>query len=748
METKQENVIPTDYAEVMQKSYIDYAMSVIISRALPDVRDGLKPVQRRTLYDMYELGIRYDRPYRKCARIVGDTMGKYHPHGDSSIYEALVVMAQDFKKGKTLVDGHGNFGSIEGDGAAAMRYTEARLEKLTQDVFLEDLDKNVVDFMPNFDETEKEPVVLPVRIPNLLVNGADGIAVGMATSIPPHNLGEVVDAVKAYMKNNDISVKGLMRYLKGPDFPTGGLVVNKDDLLKIYETGTGKLRVRGKVETVKLKGGRQQLVITEIPYTMIGANIGKFLNDIASLVESKKTTDIVDISNQSSKEGIRIVLDLKRDADVENLTNMLYKKTKLEDTFGVNMLAVVDGRPETLSLKQVIEHHVDFVFDVTTRKYTTLLNKEQEKKEIQEGLIKACDVIDLIIEILRGSKSREQVKKCLVEGNTEEIKFKSRSSEKAAKTLQFTERQATAILEMRLYKLIGLEMEALQAEYGETMKNIALYEDILNNYDSMAAVIMKDLDQIKKEYGSRRRTIIENAEEAIYEEKKMEEMEVTFLMDRFGYMRVIDKSAYERNKDAATAENKYVFHCMNTDKICIFTDKGKMHSVKVADIPLVRFRDKGTPADNLSNYNSTEEQMLYVAPLAEIRQSTLLFVTASSMCKLVSGAEFEAAKRTIVSTKLGDEDSLIFVGSADEMEQIVLQSEGGYFLRFQKQDVSSMKKTSIGVRGMKLAEGDRVSHAYMLETRQEYTIEYHDKPYTLNKVKLSRRDTKGIKPRI
>ena len=748
METKQENVIPTNYAEVMQKSYIDYAMSVIISRALPDVRDGLKPVQRRTLYDMYELGIRYDRPYRKCARIVGDTMGKYHPHGDSSIYEALVVMAQDFKKGKTLVDGHGNFGSIEGDGAAAMRYTEARLEKLTQDVFLEDLDKNVVDFMPNFDETEKEPVVLPVRIPNLLVNGADGIAVGMATSIPPHNLGEVVDAVKAYMKNNDISVKGLMRYLKGPDFPTGGLVVNKDDLLKIYETGTGKLRVRGKVETVKQKGGRQQLVITEIPYTMIGANIGKFLNDIASLVESKKTTDIVDISNQSSKEGIRIVLDLKRDADVENLTNMLYKKTKLEDTFGVNMLAVADGRPETLSLKQVIEHHVDFVFDVTTRKYTTLLNKEQEKKEIQEGLIKACDVIDLIIEILRGSKSREQVKKCLVEGNTEGIKFKSRSSEKAAKTLQFTERQATAILEMRLYKLIGLEMEALQAEYGETMKNIALYEDVLNNYDSMAAVIMKDLDQIKKEYGSRRRTIIENAEEAVYEEKKMEEMEVTFLMDRFGYMRVIDKSAYERNKDAATAENKYVFHCMNTDKICIFTDKGKMHSVKVADIPLVRFRDKGTPADNLSNYNSTEEQMLYVAPLAEIRQSTLLFVTASSMCKLVSGAEFEVAKRTIVSTKLGDEDSLIFVGSADEMEQIVLQSEGGYFLRFQKQDVSSMKKTSIGVRGMKLAEGDRVSHAYMLETRQEYTIEYHDKPYTLNKVKLSRRDTKGTKPRI
>ena len=310
----QENIIRTEYSEIMQKSYIDYAMSVIIARALPDVRDGLKPVQRRTLYDMYELGIRYDRPYRKCARIVGDTMGKYHPHGDSSIYEALVVMAQDFKKGLPLVDGHGNFGSIEGDGAAAMRYTEARLQKITQEVYLKDMDKNVVDFVPNFDETEKEPSVLPVRIPNILVNGADGIAVGMATSIPPHNLGEVIDGVIAYMKNNQITTKELMKYIKGPDFPTGGIIVNKDDLLSIYETGTGKIKIRGKVETEKGKNGRTLLVISEIPYPMIGANIGKFLNDVAALIETKKTTDILDISNQSSKEGIRIVLELKKGA--------------------------------------------------------------------------------------------------------------------------------------------------------------------------------------------------------------------------------------------------------------------------------------------------------------------------------------------------------------------------------------------------------------------------------------------------
>ena len=366
MDREQEQIIRTEYSELMQKSYIDYAMSVIVSRALPDVRDGLKPVQRRTLYDMYELGIRYDRPYRKCARIVGDTMGKYHPHGDSSIYESLVVMAQGFKKGLPLVDGHGNFGSIEGDGAAAMRYTEARLQKVTQDAFLSDLDKDVVDFGPNFDETEKEPQVLPVRLPNLLVNGSEGIAVGMVTSTPPHNLGEVIDAVKATILNHKITTEELMQYIQGPDFPTGGIVINKDDLFSVYETGTGKIRLRGRVEIEKLKGGKERIVITEIPYTMMGANIGKFLNDIAGLVENKTTTDIVDISNQSSKDGIRIVLELRKNADTQNIINMLYKKTRLEDTFGVNMLAVANGKPETLGLKAIIEHHIDFQFELAT----------------------------------------------------------------------------------------------------------------------------------------------------------------------------------------------------------------------------------------------------------------------------------------------------------------------------------------------------------------------------------------------
>ena len=740
-------IIRTEYSDVMKKSYIDYAMSVIIARALPDVRDGLKPVQRRTLYDMHELGIRYDRPYRKCARIVGDTMGKYHPHGDSSIYEALVVMAQEFKKGMVLVDGHGNFGSIEGDGAAAMRYTEARLAKLTQEVYLADLDKNVVDFGPNFDETEKEPLVLPVRIPNLLVNGAEGIAVGMATSIPTHNLGEVVDAVKAYMMDNEITTKGLMKYIKGPDFPTGGIVVNKDDLAHIYENGQGKIKLRGKVEVEELKGGKKQLVISEIPYTMIGSGIGKFLNDVYHLVETKLTSDITDISNQSSKEGIRIVLELKKGADVENLENMLYKKTRLEDTFGVNMLAVANGRPETLSLKQIIEHHVDFQFELSTRKYRTLLAKEQEKKEVQEGLIKACNVIDLIIEILRGSKNVKDAKACLIRGETENIQFKSKISKKMAAMLRFTERQATAILEMRLYRLIGLEIEALEREHEQTLKNIARYEDLLNNYDSMAELIMSELDEIKKNYGRKRRTKVENAEEAVFEEKKIEEQEVVFLMDRFGYARTVDPSVYERNKEAADQENKYIVHCLNTGKICMFTDTGKMHQVKVLDLPYGRFRDKGTPIDNVSNYDSTEEQIVYICDGEQLRYAKLLFATRQGMIKKVEGSEFLVSKRTIVATKLQDEDALIGVWLVTEGQQAVLRTKGGYFLRFAADDIPQKKKGAVGVRGIRLQKKDELEEVYLFTEGTETKVKVGEREVTLNRLKQAKRDGVGTKSR-
>ena len=744
----EEKIIKTEYSEVMQKSFIDYAMSVIIARALPDVRDGLKPVQRRVLYDMHELGIKYDKPYRKSARIVGDTMGKYHPHGDSSIYDALVVMTQEFKKGLPLVDGHGNFGNIEGDGAAAMRYTEARLPKVTQEAFLADLDKDVVDFVPNFDETEKEPSVLPAKFPNLLVNGSEGIAVGMATSIPPHNLGEVADAVKAYMLDESITTKELMNYIKGPDFPTGGIVINQDDLLDIYETGIGKIKVRGKVDIEKGKAGKTNVVISQIPYPMIGANISKFLMDVAALSESKKTMDIVDISNQSSKEGIRIVIELRKDADVDNFINMLYKKTRLEDTFGVNMLAIADGRPEVTGLKQIIKHNVDFQFQVATRKYTTLLSKERDRKEIQEGLIKACNVIDLVIEILRGSKDRAMAKACLVEGKTTGIKFRSKESKVMAAQLCFTEKQANAILEMRLYKLIGLELEALINEHEETLANIYRYEDILERRDSMAQVIINELDQLRSEFAIPRRTVIENAAEAVYVEKKAEEMEVVFLMDRFGYARTIDLTAYERNKEAADTENKYVFPCKNTGRICLFTNTGQLHTLKVSDIPFGKFRDKGIPVDNISNFSGEKEAIIAAASQTSLNLYRMIFVTKQAMMKIVDGGEFDVTKRTVAATKLSEEDEVISVEILDDQKQVVLQSAEGYFLKFNVEEIPEKKKNAIGVRGMRFTGKDFVENVYYTRITGEQMISYRDKQVSLSKLKTAKRDGKGTKIRV
>ncbi len=740
-----EQILHTDYAEIMQKSYIDYAMSVIVSRALPDVRDGLKPVQRRTLYDMYELGIRFDKPYRKSARIVGDTMGKYHPHGDSSIYGALVVMAQSFKYGMPLVDGHGNFGSIEGDGAAAMRYTEARLQKITQQAYLADLDKNVVDFIPNFDATEKEPSVLPVRIPNILVNGAEGIAVGMATSIPPHNLGEVIDGVIAYMKDPDITTEELLEIIPGPDFPTGGIVINKDELREIYETGNGKIRLRGKVAIEPVKGGKERIVITEIPYTMIGANIGKFLNDVYNLVETKKTTDIVDISNQSSKEGIRIVIDLKKGADAQNICNLLYKKTRLEDTFGVNMLAVANGRPETMGLVGVIRHNVMFQYELATRKYTTLLAKEREKQEIQEGLIKACDVIDLIIEILRGSKNIKQAKACLVSGQTEGIKFKSKLSQKTASMLHFTEKQASAILEMRLYKLIGLEIEALIKEHNETIKNIAFYEKVLGSRAAMAKVLMNELKELKKEFATPRKTVIENGKAAVYEEKKQEAIPVMFLMDRFGYVKSVDVATYERNKEAADTQNRLLLPCMSDDKLCIFTDLGQMHFVKMADVPFGRFKEKGIPIDNISNYSSSSEEIVGVLSFEQMVGKQLVFVTKAGMIKRVAGEEFDVAKRTTAATKLSDGDGVLTVAVAKKDETLVMQSDKNYFLRIPVTDIPEKKKGAIGVRGMKLSAKELLCGAWVLSAGDATTILVNEKEVVLSRLHISGRDLRGVK---
>ena len=744
-----EKIIKTEYSEEMQRSYMNYSMSVITSRAIPDARDGLKPVQRRVLYDMSELHLGHDKPHRKSARIVGDTMGKYHPHGDSSIYETLVVLSQMFKKGMPLVDGHGNFGSIEGDGAAAMRYTEARLEKFAEEVYLKDLDKTV-NFVPNYDETEKEPEVLPVRVPNLLINGAEGIAVGMSTSIPPHNLGEVIDTVQAYIDNQEMDTASLLEYLHGPDFPTGGIIANKKDLPAIYETGTGKIKLRARmeVELGKRKADKDKLVITEIPYTMIGAGINKCLMDIADLVESKKLTDVVDISNQSNKEGIRIVLELRKDANIEKIKNILYKKTKLEDTYGVNMLAIVKGRPETLNLRGILKNYLDFQYENNTRKYQVLLQKEQEKKEIQEGLIKACDIIDLIIAVLRGSKNLKDAKACLMEGDISKIQFRVPGFEEEAKKLCFTERQASAILEMRLYKLIGLEILALEKEHKETLRKIREYEKILSSRDAMDQVIKEDLNSIKEEFSSPRRTGIEDGREAVYDESAVEVREVVFVMDRFGYSRILERSTYDRNQETVDSEHSHVVCCLNTDKICLFTDTGALHQVKVADIPLGKLRDKGTPIDNLCKYDGTKEEIVFLTNAAALPGHILLFATKGAMLKQVPGEEFETNNRMVAATKLADGDQVADIQMMDGAREAVLQTDHGVFLRFTAEEIPVQKKNAKGVRGIKLSKEEQLETVYLLGENTDNIAVYKEKQVHLNRLKLSHRDGKGSRTRL
>lgn len=742
-----EKILRTEYSEEMQRSYMNYSMSVITARAIPDARDGLKPVQRRVLYDMRELHLDHDKPHRKSARIVGDTMGKYHPHGDSSIYETLVVMSQNFKKGMALVDGHGNFGSIEGDGAAAMRYTEARLEKFAEEVYLKALDKTV-NFVPNYDETEKEPEVLPVRVPNLLINGAEGIAVGMSTSIPPHNLGEVVDVVQAYIDNPEVTTQELMELMPGPDFPTGGVIANKSELPQVYETGMGKIKLRGKfeVELGKRKADKDKLIISEIPYTMIGAGINKFLVDVADLVESKKLTDVVDISNQSNKEGIRIVLELRKDADIDKIKNILYKKTKLEDTFGVNMLAIADGRPETLNLKGILRNFLNFQYENTERKYNVLLQKEMDKKEVQEGLIAACDCIDLIIAILRGSKNLKDAKACLTTGDVTNIHFKVPGFEEDAKKLAFTERQASAILEMRLYKLIGLEILALEKEHRETLRKIAEYKKILGSRPQMNRVIKEDLAAIKAEFATPRRTLIEDGPEAVYDESAVAVQEMVFVMDRFGYCKLLDKSTYDRNQETVDNEQVHVVKCLNTDKICLFAASGSLYQIKAMDVPAGKLRDKGTPIENLSKFDGTKDTIVYLTSAENMKGRIFVFATKMAMVKQVPAAEFETNNRVVAATKLQDGDELAAVIPVEGQTEVVIQTTGGVFLRFALEEISMLKKASRGVRGIRLSKNEELEKLYLIG--ENPIVDYKGKEVHLNRLKLAKRDGKGSKVRL
>jgi DNA gyrase subunit A len=743
-----DQIIQLDFSEEMKNSYRDYAMSVIIARALPDVRDGLKPVQRRILYSMVELGLDPAKPHRKSARIVGDTMGKYHPHGDSSIYDALVHMTEDYSLMLPLVDGHGNFGSIDGDGAAAMRYTEARLS-LSAMALLDHLEKGLINFVPNFDESEKEPVVLPAMIPNLLINGTTGIAVGMATNIPPHNPDEVINGVIALMDNPDITTQKLMEYIPAPDFPTGGYIVNQNDIPMIYETGEGKIRIRSKTEIENGENGRKNIVITEIPYTIAG-NKTKLVENLVTLMKDKVFDEIYDIRDESSKEGIRIVIEVKKDRDIENLLNGLYKKTAMEDTYSVNLLAVKEQQPVVFGLKSMLAEFVAFQTELYTKEYNYLLEKAIKRLEIVDGLIKATDVIDLIIEILRGSSSIKQAKDCLTSGITEGIKFKSANSEKEAATLSFTLPQADAILSMQLSKLIGLEILKLHEENEALNASIEEYKKILGDNKELYKVIKARLKEFKKIFHTERCTQLMNSVSRDYvEEVKVEDIYV--LIDRFGYTKSIDAASYTRASEETLKDYVYTLMMKNNDRLCIFTAEGNMYQVKAESIPKGKLKDKGTLIHTLCKLD--KETILTYTSFELLFESQLLFTTKNGYIKLVSGVEFETNRSQISATKLEEEDKVISIHllSAHDILagnlKVIVLTEKGLSLGFSLSEVSELKKTSRGVKAITLEKNDTVSFAAALKPEVENFL-YNDKQLSAKKVRNRKRGDKGQKAQL
>lgn len=745
MSKQNDSIITVDFSEEMRTSFRDYAMSVIIARAIPDVRDGLKPVQRRILYAMNKLNLVPDKPHRKSARIVGDTMGKYHPHGDSSIYDALVHMAEDYSLSIPLVDGHGNFGSIDGDPAAAMRYTEARLSKGAM-ALLSGLDKNLVDFMPNFDESEKEPVVLPSMIPNLLINGTTGIAVGMATNIPPHNPSEVIDAAIACIDHPGITLDKLMEVIPGPDFPTGGTIINSDDIRAIYETGEGKLRIRAKAELEKGEYGRTNIVITEIPYTAAG-NKTKLVESIVTLMKDKVFDEIHDVRDESSKEGIRIVVEVKKDRDVENLLNGLYKKTPLEDTYSVNLLAVRDQQPVTFSLKGILQEFIRFQEELYRKEYEHLLEKALARLEIVGGLIRATDVIDLIIEILRGSSSVKQAKACLTRGETSDIKFKSAASKKQAAALDFTERQADAILAMQLSKLIGLEILKLHEENDTLTDNIAQYRLILGDIKELYKVIKSRLREFKKQFAGPRHTVLDNITNTGYvAEVKIEDIYV--LIDKFGYTKSLDAASYTRLTPETLKEYPHIVCMKNNDKLCLFTAEGNMYQLKATQIPKCKIKDKGILVHNLCKVGK-EEILLYMS-FESLFESQLFFATTKGFVKLVSGAEFETIRTAISATKLEDGDTVCGItalSAADILagkHKVIMLTKKGLSLGFPLDQVGEMKKTGRGIKGITLDAGDQLVYAGAIPPSME-TFFYNDTEYNAKKIRSRSRAAKGQK---
>lgn len=745
MNTEKESVIQLDFAEEMKTSFRDYAMSVIISRAIPDVRDGLKPVQRRILYAMKELGLDPKKPHRKSARIVGDTMGKYHPHGDSSIYEALVHMTEDYSLAIPLVDGHGNFGSIDGDGAAAMRYTEARLSEGAM-TMLEHLDKGLVEFVPNFDDSEKEPAVLPAMLPNLLINGTTGIAVGMATNIPPHNPVEIIDGAIAVMHDSAITTEELMQLIPGPDFPTGGTIVNGDELLSLYETGEGRIRIRAKAEIEPGEYGKKNIVITEIPYTSAGSKT-RLIEALVDAIREKTFDEIADVRDESSKEGIRIVIEVKKDRDAENLLNGLYKKTPLEDTYGACFLAVKDNQPYTFSLKGMLQEFIDFQDELYTKEYEYLLEKATKRLEIVTGLIRAVDVIDYIIEVLRGSQDLKQAKDCLMFGTITDIRFKTEEAKKAAAGFDFSERQADAILAMQLQKLIGLELLKLQQEDAELQKNIKKFNRILSRKSELYQVIEEQLLEFRSRFACERKTIITTAVSKAYVvEEKIEDLYL--LIDRFGYMKCIDSAAFQKALPESLQEYPHICPIRSNDRLCLFTAQGNMYQIKASAIPRTRLKDKGTLYQTLAKIGS-EDVLLFIA-FEDLFNSQLLFITRTGLIKQVSGIEFDTNRAVVNTTKLEDGDVIVGLTALSEKDimskhqKVVILTEKKLSLGFPLDEVPELKKTSKGVKAIALEPKDSVLYGTSLDQNTD-EFSFDGRTYHAKKIRCRKRGSKGQK---
>ncbi|MGL5381555.1 DNA gyrase subunit A [Clostridium sp.] len=694
MSLNEGKVIPIDINKEMKKCYIDYAMSVIVGRALPDVRDGLKPVHRRILFSMHELGLAPEKGYRKCARIVGEVLGKYHPHGDSSVYDALVRMAQDFSMRYMLVDGHGNFGSVDGDSAAAMRYTEAKMNKIAAEM-LRDITKNTVEFIPNFDGEEKEPTVLPSRYPNLLVNGSSGIAVGMATNIPPHNLGEIIDGTIMLIDNPETEILELMTVIKGPDFPTGGIIMGKAGIRAAYETGKGKVVVRAKAE-IEEENNRHKIIVTEIPYQV---NKAKLIENIADLVKDKKIVGISDLRDESDREGMRIVIELKRDANPNVVLNMLYKHTKMQDTFGVIMLALVNNQPQVLNIKQVLNYYIEFQKEVITNRTIFELNKAEARAHILEGLRIALDNIDEVISIIRGSKTSEIAKNTLIE------------------RFGLSEKQAQAILEMRLRRLTGLERDKIEDEYNELMKLIEYLNSILASEEKLLGVIKDELLEIKARYNDERRSVIEKVVNEIDIEDLIQEEEVVVTLTHSGYIKRISADTYSAQRRGgkgiqamSTKEDDFVEHVNITSThsdVLFFTNRGRVYKLRAYEIPDAGRTAKGTNIINLISIEQDERIETVLTVRDDVNDGFLFMATKQGLVKKTHLSEFKNLRKNgLIAINLRDGDELLKVKVTRGDADIILATQNGNAIKFNEQDVRAMGRTAAGVRSINLKEDD------------------------------------------